>query len=163
MAILRGKNMRMNVNYRNLSGILLIGVLGVSIVVPASAATCESLSTLKLPDTTVTSAQVVEAGKFELPSPGPNPAIFKELPAFCRVTLEVKPAKDSDIKIEVWMPVNGWNGKYEGVGNGGFAGSITYPSLAGAVKAGYAAASTDTGHNARGTDATWALGRPDRV
>src|SRR6516225_6367487 len=123
---------------------------------PALASTCESLSTLKLPDTTITSAQVVAAGAFELPSPAPNPAVFKEAPAFCRVTAELRPAKDSDIKIEVWMPVTGWNGKYQGVGNGGFAGSISYPALAGAVKAGYAAASTDTGHAAGGTNAAWA-------
>jgi feruloyl esterase len=61
------------------------------------------------------------------------------------------------------MPLTGWNGKYQGVGNGGFAGSITYPVLANAVKAGYAAASTDTGHSAGGTNATWALGHPDRI
>src|SRR5215467_11589773 len=130
---------------------------------PLRASTCESLSTLKLPDTTITSAQAVAEGAFELPSPAPNPAVFKEAPAFCRVTAELKPAKDSDIKIEVWMPVAGWNGKYQGVGNGGFAGSITYQGLAGAVKAGYAAASTDTGHAAGGTNAAWALGHPDRI
>jgi len=155
--------MRMNATCRNMTGILLTGLLVIFVVPPARAASCESLSTLKLPDTTVTSAQLFDAGKFELPSPMPSPAIFKELPAFCRVTVEMKPAKDSDIKMEVWMPSTGWNGKYEGIGNGGFAGSISYPSLAGAVKAGYASASTDTGHNARGTDATWALGHPDRV
>src|SRR5215472_15740654 len=141
-------------------GLLALAALGTS---PALASTCESLSTLKLPDTTITSAQVVAAGAFELPSPAPNPAVFKEAPAFCRVTAEIKPAKDSDIKIEVWMPVTGWNGKYQGVGNGGFAGSISYPALAGAVKARYASASTDTGHAAGGTNAAWALGHPDRI
>src|SRR5260370_32403904 len=71
---------------------------------PALAVPCENLANLKLPDTTITSAQVVAAGAFELPSPMSNPAVFKDAPAFCRVTLEVKPAKDSDIKIEAWMP-----------------------------------------------------------
>jgi feruloyl esterase len=129
---------------------------------PAVAASCDSLSGLKLADTTITSAQTVAAGAFEPPA-GPSPAIFKALPAFCRVTAEIKPAKDSDIKVEVWMPVTGWNGKYQGVGNGGFAGSITYPAMANAVEAGYATASTDTGHNAGGTNAVWALGHPDRI
>src|SRR5262249_31721300 len=141
-------------------GLLALAALGTS---PALASTCVSLSRLQLPDTTIPSPQVVAAGAFELPSPAPNPAVFKEAPAFCRVTAELKPAKDSDIKIEVWMPVTGWNGKYQGVGNGGFAGSITYQGLAGAVKAGYAAASTDTGHAAGGTNAAWALGHPDRI
>jgi hypothetical protein len=144
-----------------LAGVLVFGmvVLGAT---PVFAAPCESLSTLKLPDTTITSAQTVAAGAFEPPG-GPSPAIFKELPAFCRVTAELKPAKDSDIKIEVWMPAAGWNGKYQGVGNGGFAGAVTYQGLAGAVKAGYATASTDTGHAAGGTSAGWALGHPDRI
>lgn len=127
---------------------------------PAFAAPCESLSNLKLPDTTITSARTVAAGAFAAPAGAP----FKDLPAFCRVTAEVKPAKDSDIKIEVWMPITGWNGKYQGVGNGGFAGSINYLGLADAVKASYASASTDTGHTGRSPrDAVWALGHPDRI
>ena len=42
--------------------------------------------------------------------------------------------------------VGGWNGKLQVVGNGGFAGTISYPAMATALAAGYAAASTDTGH-----------------
>src|SRR5260370_34527139 len=102
--------------------VLLLVVI--SVTAPALAAPCESLSALKLPDTTIISAQVVAAGAFEAPSPAPNPAVFKEVPAFCRVTAEIKPAAASDIKIEVWMPVTGWNGKDPGAGNGGFAGGM---------------------------------------
>ena len=61
------------------------------------------------------------------------------------------------------MPTSGWNGKFEGVGNGGFAGAISYAGLAAAVARGYATASTDTGHRAGGTDAGWALGHPEKV
>ena len=129
---------------------------------PAFAAPCESLSSLKLSDTTITSAQLVAAGAFEPPG-GPAPATLKELPAFCRVTAEIRPTKDSDIKLEVWMPAARWNGKYQGVGNGGFAGSISYGALATAVKAGYATASTDTGHTGTAPAAGWALGHPDLV
>jgi feruloyl esterase len=129
-----------------------------------AADACENLSALKLPDTTITSAQTVAAGSFVAPAGNMNSPLFKEVPAFCRVVAEIKPAKDSDIKVEVWMPATGWNGKYQGVGNGGFAGSIGYSVLAGNVKSGYAAASTDTGHAGRAaTDATWALGHPDRI
>jgi feruloyl esterase len=126
---------------------------------PSRAASCDSLSGLKLPDTTITSAQVVAAGTFA----APTLPLVKQLPDFCRVIADIKPAPDSDIKIEVWMPTTGWNGKYQGVGNGGFAGSISYAGLAVAVKAGYASASTDTGHSGGGTNATWALGHPDRI
>jgi feruloyl esterase len=64
------------------------------------------------------------------------------VPAFCRVALTVKPA----IKIEVWMPAENWNGNFKGLGNMGFAGSILYPDLGAALRAGYATASTDAGH-----------------
>src|SRR5215472_17709488 len=139
--------------------VTLLAVL--TMATPAWAATCESLANLKLADTTITSAQTVAAGPFIPPGGAPGTALFP--PAFCRVTMEIKPAKDSDIKVEVWLPLTGWNGKYLSQGNGGFAGSISYPSLAGAVKAGYAAASTDAGHAAGPTNAAWALGHPDRI
>src|SRR5207302_4032063 len=131
---------------------------------PAFAASCESLSSLKLPDTTITSAQAVAAGAFSpSPNPGAAPAFFKDLPAFCRVTAVLKPSKDSDIKMEVWMPASGWNGKYQTQGNGGFAGMINYPAMAGAVSRGYATASTDTGHAGAAADASWALGHPEKI
>src|SRR5438105_12948182 len=64
----------------------------------------------------------------------------------CRVTTTLRPSPDSEIKIEVWVPESGWNGKLQAVGNGAWAGTISYPAMTSAVKAGYAAASTDTGH-----------------
>jgi feruloyl esterase len=146
--------------YQKALAIVLPAALALA-TTPALAATCESLSILKLPNTTITSAQEVAAGPFIPPGGGSAAAVFPS--ALCRVTMEIKPSKDSDIKVEVWMPAKGWNGKYEGVGNGGFAGSISYPALAGAVKAGYAAAATDTGHAAAPTNAAWALGHPDRI
>src|SRR5438128_1248204 len=90
----------------------------------AEAATCESLTSLKLPDTMITSAQTVNKGAFQAPGAarGANP--YTDLPAFCRVEASVKPSADSDIKIEVWMPASGWNSKLEAVGNGGWSGSI---------------------------------------
>ncbi len=129
----------------------------------AFAATCESLAALKLPDTTITSAQQVAAGAFIPPGATAPPASVKNLPAFCRVQATIKPAKDSDIKIEVWLPLSGWNGKYRGQGNGGFAGYLDYPSLATAISAGYASASTDTGHTGTPVDSSWALGHPDKI
>lgn len=149
---------------------------------PAAAATCEELTALKLPNTTITAVQVVPAGGFTPPAPpnanrgggagaaagrgaapagNPAVAVYQSLPSFCRVEATLTPSSDSDIKIEVWLPTAGWNGKFQGVGNGGWAGSISYPALAAAVSAGYAAASTDTGH--RGNSAQFALGHPEKV
>jgi len=141
----------------------LIFLLPLCLGAPVFAATCESLSALNLPDTTITSAQQVAAGAFVPPGASAPPASVKNLPAFCRVAATIKPAKDSDIKMEVWLPLTGWNGKYRGLGNGGFAGAIYYPGLAVAVSAGYASASTDTGHSGSPVDARWALGHPDKI
>jgi feruloyl esterase len=109
----------------------------------ADPRSCEKLASLKLPDTTITAATAVPAGAFTPPAAQgaantPKPI---DVPAFCRVQFTIAPA----VKAEVWLPAE-WNGNFEGVGNGGFAGSIVYPALAEAIHDGYAAASTDTGH-----------------
>src|SRR5438132_2173638 len=79
----------------------------------------------------------------------------------CRVAATLRPAPDSEIKIEVWMPESGWNGKLQSVGNGAWAGTISYPAMTSAVKAGYAAASTDTGHT--GNNPAFIPGHPEKV
>jgi feruloyl esterase len=133
----------------------------------ALAGSCESLSTLKLPDTTITAAAEVKAGAFTPPAGMPAAAVlggnYTSLPAFCRVTATVKPTPDSDIRMEVWMPLAAWNGKFQGEGNGGFAGIIGYASLAGGLSRGFATAGTDAGHAAGPTDASWALGHPEKI
>jgi feruloyl esterase len=131
-----------------------------SILVPSIASadgmTCEALSALAPPMTTITGTQSVPAGSFTPPGSG----ALNNLPAFCRLTATVSPA----VKMEVWMPAQNWNGKFQGVGGGGTAGVISYSALATALRRGYAAASTDTGHVSSGSfDATWALNRPDLV
>jgi hypothetical protein len=136
----------------------VLPIIGLA-VVSVPAATCEGLADVKLPNTTITAAQSVPMGAFTPPTGSPAP--YKELPAFCRVAGIIKPAKDSEIKFEVWLPSEKWNGKFHGIGNGGFAGSINYPGLAGALSRGYATASTDTGHI--GNDASWALGYPEKL
>src|SRR5258708_32802003 len=142
--------------------VVLLAMFGFA-AMPAVAASCESLSGLKLTDTTITSAQTVAAGAFIPPGATAPPPSAKSLPAFCRVMVEIKPAKDSDIKMEVWLPLTGWNGKYRAQGNGGFAGRVDYLGLAVAITRGYATASTDTRHEAAAPDANWALGHPDKI
>ena len=122
---------------------------------------CESLSSLALPNTSITLAQMVPAGEFTLPGTGPAVPQFSQLPAFCRVAATLTPSSDSAIKIEVWLPARAWNGKFQAVGNGGWAGTITYAALASALQEGYATASTDTGHV--GGNASFAIGHPEKV
>ncbi|MBM3725390.1 MAG: tannase/feruloyl esterase family alpha/beta hydrolase [Acidobacteria bacterium] len=124
----------------------------------AMAADCAGLAKLQLPQTEITAAEAVE-GSFTTS----QKQKLDKLPAFCRVAGVLRPSPDSHIEFEVWLPQSGWNGKFQGIGNGGFAGSISYAGLADAVRAGYASASTDTGHRAGGQDARWALDHPEKV
>jgi len=123
---------------------------------------CAALGSLSVPQTQFLQAIVVEAGTLDLHEDHPDP-LFAKLPAFCRVVALSKPTADSNIRIEVWLPLSSWNGKFMGQGNGGFAGSIGYQGLAVAVLGGFAAGATDTGHTGGATDAVWALGHPEKV
>jgi tannase/feruloyl esterase len=156
---------------RSLEGGLLAVLLAASIATRTvdAAASCESLASMTLPNTTITLARVVEAGAFTPPPPAgvqappPMGQALRNLPAFCRIAATLRPSSDSEIKIEIWMPLSGWNGKFEGVGNGGWAGAISYPALATALRRGYATASTDTGHAGNGGDGSFAFNHPEKL
>jgi feruloyl esterase len=75
--------------------------------------------------------------------------------------MTIAPSKDSDIKSEVWLPLSGWNGKFQEVGNGGWNGDIQYGALADALQRGYVAASTDTGH--AGGSVNFVVDHPEKV
>src|SRR5882724_1277761 len=77
---------------------------------------CENLAKLALPHTTITSAAVV--------------AGTAAIPAHCDVKATARPTSDSEIKFELWLPPSDWNGKYQQVGNGGWAGNIPLVSFA---------------------------------
>jgi hypothetical protein len=135
----------------------------------SGARSCDSLAQLALPNAKVTAAQEVAAGAFapppasEMGPPRGGAAFYATLPKFCRVSITGTPSADSDIKIEVWMPATGWNGKLHGEGNGGFAGEIDYHSMGIELAQGYATAGTDTGHSASVPGASWATGHPEKL
>ena len=121
-------------------------------------ADCGALKSVGLPDTTIVSATAV-SGTFTPPVGNPVP----DMPAFCRVAGIIRPTADSEIHFEVWLPESGWNQKYLGVGNGGFAGTIDYNALGGNVKRAHATAATDTGHQGLAVDASWAYKHPEKI
>ena len=152
---------------------ILLAVLTAGVVLAQTP--CERLKSLSLPNATITAAEFVVAGPFQAPgnevNPAPAPVM---LPAHCRVAAVLTPSSDSHIEIEVWLPAENWNGKFEAVGNGGWAGSIIYGyvnatpavlmSLSSALREGYATASTDTGHKSGSADdASFALGHPEKL
>jgi feruloyl esterase len=130
----------------------------------------ERLKPLKIADTTITLAQAVAAGPYRAPNSAPDAAtqakgkqgkqaprgpgagagpaqqVATILPAHCRVAVTLTPSPDSGIKMELWLPFQDWNGKFEAVGGGGWAGSISFAAMATALQENYATASTDTGH-----------------
>ncbi|HEX5431295.1 MAG TPA: tannase/feruloyl esterase family alpha/beta hydrolase [Bryobacteraceae bacterium] len=147
-------------------------VLGLAAFSAAAAFTfaqapCDNLKSLSLPNATFSAAELVAAGPYRAPSgrgragrggPVRQPIV---LPSHCRVAATLRPSADSDIKMEVWMPAENWNGKFQMVGNGGWAGVISFPQMAAALKQGYATASTDTGHE--GGNGMFALGHPEKI
>jgi feruloyl esterase len=124
---------------------------------------CERLASLVLPHTTITGAAMVAAGAFRPPERAGRTTenAFQSLAPFCRVQAKLNPSDDSSIGIEVWLPASGWNNKLEGVGNGAWAGAISYAALASALEQGYAAAGTDGGHTGNNPD--FILGHPEKL
>ena len=118
---------------------------------------CAKLAALALPNTAITLAAIVDSGRFVPPAGGKT---FSGLASFCRVTATLKPSSDSDIKIEVWLPVTAWNGKFQAVGNGGWGGAINYSGLSDALRRGYATSATDDGHS--GPSGDFVLGHPEK-
>ena len=136
---------------------------------PAAAKDCVQMAGQALPQGKVTAATLVPAGEFKPaagaggPPPGVLASGYKTLPAFCRIEATLTPTPDSDIKVEVWMPASGWNGKFVGIGNGVWAGTISYSELGRTLERGYAVGATDTGHVGNGLTADWAVGHPEKL
>ena len=146
---------------------LVIVFAVVTYAIPASPLfaqqTCESLTSLKLSRTTITTSTIVPTGPLSAPAgPGGAGNAAMTVPAHCEVKGTVRPSKDSDIKFALWLPVAAWNGKYRQEGNGGWAGSIPYRSLLEPLTRGYATAATDDGHEGGG-GAGWAVGHPEKL
>ncbi|HZP07149.1 MAG TPA: tannase/feruloyl esterase family alpha/beta hydrolase [Terracidiphilus sp.] len=136
--------------------ILLLSVLTMSLTPKLFyAQSCEGLQDKGSSTVSITSAKVIPANTFKKTGGAEN---LGDLPAFCRVIAKLKPTSDSDIGIEVWLPVSGWNGKFLAVGSGGWGGSIAYGAMADALRRGYATSATDDGHT--GSSASFIMGHP---
>src|SRR5258705_14001275 len=100
----------MPVNIKPLTtGLLLCAACALVPSVLTAAPTCASLTRLIIPNTVVTLAVDVSAGAFT----PPGAARPLTLPAFCRVMAVSRPADDSEIHVELWMPAPGhWNQKF---------------------------------------------------
>jgi feruloyl esterase len=124
---------------------LLIAMGWAAAIVGASsgraADACASLKDLKIEGATITAAEGVSVGSFT----AADSKSYANLPAFCRVTATLSPVHDSAIRVEMWLPQDGWKGVFEGTGNGGFGGRFIYPVLAAGLRRGYAVINTEQG------------------
>jgi len=139
----------------------------------SDAARCSALQKFVVDsDTTITQATLMPAQFVTPPSDMgmsmPGRAVSK---SFCRVEVTAKPDQ-SEINYEVWLPLaSDWNGRFFGVGTGGFGGGVLYNApptfaqggLAGAVEKGYAAMATDYGHKSPGMNLMWAVHKPAQL
>ena len=124
----------------------------------AAPAACETLASLSLPNAAIASATTVAAGAF-VPSQGgrggrrgggPPRDQFADLPSFCRVEGTVGRPGDTDVKFEVWMPTQGWNGDFQPAASGFAGGTIGYTQMARIVRGGAATVNTNRGHDGGG-------------
>ncbi|HEX5418852.1 MAG TPA: tannase/feruloyl esterase family alpha/beta hydrolase, partial [Gammaproteobacteria bacterium] len=148
---------------------MIAALVAAQLAATVSGQPCESLRSLQIPGATIQSAELTPAGVFQRPQgPGPAPSAAPQpqpIPAHCTVKMVLRPSADSDINVELWMPIDHWNGKFLAVGNGGWAGSIQgYRDMEEALRRGYATAGTDTGHSAKdGPSGMFALGHPQKL
>ena len=138
-----------------------VGLSAFALSSPALAVDCDGLRSAKIADTTIISAQAVPAGDLTTE----DKVTRKNMPAFCRVVASVKDAPDSDIRVELWMPNEGWKGVFHVNGNGGYAGVLAYDygAMEAAIKRGYASGITDLGMApATPLDGDALVGHPDK-
>ena len=141
---------------------LMVGLIAMAPqLADAAPIACPSMSGVSVANGSVIAANTVAAGAFTPPNTRSASAAFKSVPAFCRVVLKLMPSSDSDIRVEVWLPLSGWNHKIQAAGNGGLEGVIPYSAMAAAVRSGYAAAGTDAGHV--GDNADFVAGHPEKL
>jgi len=132
----------------------------------ADGDSCVDLVKQKYANVTLTSAVFMDDpdGFIAPETPGTfgTPPGLKVMMPFCRVTGFIKPVPESHIGFEVWLPpAEEWNDRYFAVGNPAFEGAIKYQGLTRALADGYAASSTDTGHQDPGHK--WAMGQPEKL
>lgn len=84
--------------------------------------------------------------EIEIPNTRIISSVIEQQDSTCRVTAIIThPPFDDEVTVNFALPLRNWNGRFMGLGGGGFsAGSVT--SLDGAVLQGFAAGVTDGGH-----------------
>ena len=135
-----------------LAGALLATVFAASPALAADFVTCEGLvQETRFPQTRIRTSKDIAANA------------QTGLPAYCEVTATISPNRQSSIGVVYRLPRD-WNGKFYGVGGGGFAGNLSVQAVSTALSRGYATGSTDLGHaSTNGLDPSFALEAPGKL
>ncbi|CAM1511653.1 Fc.00g091660.m01.CDS01 [Cosmosporella sp. VM-42] len=96
-----------------------------------------------------------------------HPTISVQNATFCNVTVSyTHPGQNDLINVEIWLPVDDWNGRLQAVGGGGWQAGrfyFSYMLMAAAIGEGYATVSTDAGLGDSMLPENWALLSPGNV
>ena len=128
------------------AGLQVAALLAIPGTAAATGSACASLGKPAVPGAQVVSVSGVER-------------TTANLPAYCDVNVNLThPGSNDNVRVELWLPLQGWNGRFQGTGGGGFATGLFDVELGPAIQAGYAAAATDGGHDQNLYDpSSWAL------
>lgn len=102
----------------------------------------ERLNALKIENGKITDIKFLEEKRNPLSVDG---MVMNDVPACCEVYVTLKPTAKSDIKVVVGLPLENWNGRFLGTGNGGGAGSLVMQDVNAGVARYFATANTDMG------------------
>jgi feruloyl esterase len=121
--------------------VLVLCTAGVALAESSAVLTPQDVTALRLPDVRITTATRPD----ESVGSGAAPASH----------VKVEGVIGKAIRFELLLP-DEWNGRFAMGGGGGLVGSVQN-GLRNSVNDGYATVGTDTGHQGRGTDGSWAL------
>jgi pimeloyl-ACP methyl ester carboxylesterase len=112
-----------------------------------------------VPDAKVLSITAEERRNFDMPA---SPGLLEPVSDlnFCDVQIYLThPGASDKVLVKTWLPLTreGWNGRFQATGGGGWATGMLDLSLAPAIASGYAASSTDGGHPLDYFSADWTL------
>ncbi|WP_298396422.1 tannase/feruloyl esterase family alpha/beta hydrolase [Sphingobium sp.] len=147
---------------RHLSSLAAIASAGLFVTTPAAASECDALIGSRFGEALVYEVNDVR-DTLHIANIGHRTPLTLDKP-LCRVKGLIEPVSGSQIQFELWLPPKAtWNGRYAGVGNGAFSGSIMFDEMMPPFQRGYAVSSTDAGHVSTGSQSGWALHQPERV
>ncbi|TVY81199.1 putative feruloyl esterase [Lachnellula suecica] len=116
-------------------------------VVSSTGVSCSSITNLNIPGTNILSITGNIVLNYTVPAV--PPVLLSPINGlnFCSVTVVLTHPNENDtVTTTIWLPLSGWNGRFQGTGGGGFSAGLGPLGLGSAIQGGYSAGSTDGGN-----------------